>query len=74
MAESDSVTTVVTEKCHSFTIDEPKQLGGKGQAASPLGHFLGGLIGCTQITLHTIAEEQQASDFAVVGRRGPIIS
>lgn len=58
-AESDDVTTVVKEKCHTYLIDEPKQLGGKGQAASPLGHFLGALIGCTQITLHTIAEEQQ---------------
>lgn len=53
------MTTAVSEKCHTFLVDEPKQLGGNGQAASPLGHFLGGLIGCTQITLHTIAEEQQ---------------
>ena len=59
VAESDGVTTEIGEKCHTFMIDEPKQLGGKGEAASPLGHFLGGLIGCTQITLHTIAQEQQ---------------
>ena len=59
LAESDFVTTAVSEKCHTFLVDEPKQLGGNGQAASPLGHFLGGLIGCTQITLHTIAEKQQ---------------
>ena len=32
-----------------------------GTGPSPLAHFLGSLIGCTQITLRTIADEQKAN-------------
>lgn len=42
-------------------VDEPEALGGKGSGPSPLAHFLGALVGCTQITLHTIAKEQGVS-------------
>jgi len=59
-AESEAATTLVFEKTgHNFVVDEPVALGGKGTGPSPLAHFLGSLIGCTQITLHTIAQEKQ---------------
>ena len=62
-AESDCATTLVYEKGkngQNFIVDEPVALGGKGTGPSPVAHFLGSLIGCTQITLHTICKEKQA--------------
>lgn len=58
-AESEAATSHVLDKHHNFVVDEPVVLGGNGSGPSPLAHFLGSLIGCTQITLHTIAKEQQ---------------
>lgn len=59
VAESDCATTTVIDRGEEFIVDEPVALGGKGTGPSPLAHFLGSLIGCTQITLHTIAKEQR---------------
>lgn len=61
VAESDCATTTVVDKHGTFMVDEPEALGGKGSGPSPLAHFLGALVGCTQITLHTIAKEQGVS-------------
>lgn len=59
--ESYCATTTIVDKGQEFLVDEPVALGGKGSGPTPLAHFLGSLIGCTQITLHTVAMEQQAS-------------
>ena len=65
-AESDCATTTVIDKHGTFLVDEPEALGGKGSGPTPLSHFLGALVGCTQITLHTIAKEQKVQMLALL--------
>ncbi|GAB4822834.1 hypothetical protein N2152v2_009880 [Parachlorella kessleri] len=55
----DKATTLVSKEAFRFIVDEPPKLGGRGLGPNPLTYFLGSLAGCTQYTIHMIANEMK---------------
>lgn len=46
----ERLTTDVTTRQHTFSVDEPGSLGGEDTAANPVEYALGALIGCQVVT------------------------
>lgn len=54
-----SFRTAVQAGPHSFTIDEPVELGGTGEGPTPYDMLAAGLGGCTAMTLHFYAKREK---------------
>jgi putative redox protein len=51
--------TVMTARTHTFSADEPAELGGADTAPSPVELLMGSLASCTAITMRMYAERKQ---------------
>lgn len=55
----DRYQTSVTARTHTFTADEPADVGGTDTAPSPVELLMGSLASCTAITLRMYAQRKQ---------------
>ena len=51
----EGLATVMTARTHSFTADEPLDLGGTDLSANPYEYLMGAVASCTAITLRMYA-------------------
>ncbi|MBM7701303.1 OsmC family protein [Metabacillus iocasae] len=56
---TDGMQTVLTAGKHKVVIDEPKNMGGKDEAADPLATLLSSLAGCENVIANMVAKEIQ---------------
>ncbi|MDO4879763.1 MAG: OsmC family protein [Capnocytophaga sp.] len=57
--KKEKYTTTITTENHTFLVDEPTQVGGADQAASPLEYLASALASCTAITIKMYAERKE---------------
>ncbi|MFC4322967.1 OsmC family protein [Litchfieldia salsa] len=53
----NGMQTIVTADQHTFTIDEPPNMGGQDKGPNPLSTFLGALAGCENVVANLVAKE-----------------
>lgn len=74
-AASQGVQTRIQAGKHELIIDEPVQLGGKGEGPNPLSTLLSALAGCENVIAHMVAKEMgfhlQGIEFDIQGEIDP---